>query len=319
MRFNQVQPGIEPKEMAARYQATLDLAEYGEQHGLGFAQFEEHHGAPNGWSPSPLITASAVFGRCRKLQVVLMALLVPLHDPLRIAEDIAVLDLLSGGRFMFAAGLGYRPSEYAAHRKSWDDRGKLMDEAIDAMLKAWTGEPFEYHGTTVQVTPRPVTQPHPMLFIGGTNKVSARRAARFGLPLYPAKHLPELEAYYYEQCAANGTQGFCMMPPEATWHAHIAEDPDKAWAELGHYFLHEAMTYAGWQTPDIQSGVHSHATTIDELRAEGIYRILTPDQCVEQVRESQNLLLHPLIGGMPIDEAWKSTTLWAEQVMPRLT
>jgi alkanesulfonate monooxygenase SsuD/methylene tetrahydromethanopterin reductase-like flavin-dependent oxidoreductase (luciferase family) len=322
MRFNQVQPGLEPKEMASRYQATLDLAEYGEKHGFSMVTLEEHHGAPDGWSPSPLITAAALFGRTKTITVNLSALLVPLHDPLRIAEDIAVLDLLSGGRFSFIAGVGYRPSEYAAHGKSWEDRGRLMDEAVDAMLKAWTGEPFAYRGTTVQVTPRPLTQPHPTMLIGGTAKVSARRAARFGLPFMPAANMPELEAYYYEQCKAAGVQGFCVMPPAHMAHVHLAEDPDKAWAELGHYFLHEATTYAGWQTSDIKSAVHSHATTVDELRAEAIYTVLTPEECVEKSRAAGDafggLSLHPLVGGMPVEEAWRSVTLCAEQVVPKL-
>jgi alkanesulfonate monooxygenase SsuD/methylene tetrahydromethanopterin reductase-like flavin-dependent oxidoreductase (luciferase family) len=322
MRFNQVQPGLEPKELASRYQATLDLAEYGEKHGFSIVSLEEHHGAPDGWSPSPLISAGAIFGRTKTTIISISALLVPLHDPLRIAEDIAVLDLYSGGRLTVIAGLGYRPSEYAAHRKSWEDRGKLMDEAVDTMLKAWTGEPFEYHGTTVQVTPRPVTQPHPTLLIGGTAKVSARRAARFGLPLMTAANLPELEAYYYAQCAERGVQGFCIMPPAHMSHIHVAEDPEKAWAELGTYFLHEATTYASWQTPDISSAVHSHATTVDELRKEGIYTVLTPEETVAKARtageEFGGLSMHPLVGGMPIDEAWRSVTLCAEQVIPKL-
>ena len=322
MRFNQCQPGLEPKEMAARYQATLDLAEYGERHGFLTVSLEEHHGADDGWSPSPLVTAGAILGRTKTVLVSISALLVPLHDPLRIAEDIAVLDLLSGGRLVVIGGLGYRPSEYDAHGKSWEDRGRLMDEAVDAMLKAWTGEPFEFRGATVRVTPRPVTQPHPIFMIGGTHKVSARRAARFGLPLMTAANLPELEAYYYERCAAEGVQGFCVMPPTRMSHVHVAEDADKAWAELGPYFLHEATTYAGWQTPGITSAVHSHATTVDELRAEGIYTVRTPDECIEQARAAGDAFggfsMHPLVGGMPIDEAWRSVTLCAEQVMPKL-
>ena len=134
--------------------------------------------------------------------------------------------------------------------------------------------------------------------------------------------MPELEAYYYEQCKEHGVQGFCMMPPEHMAHVHVAEDPDKAWAELGRYFLHEATTYANWQTPDIRSAVHSHATTVDELRAEGIYTIVTPDDCVEKSRAAGDafggLALHPLVGGMPIDEGWRSVTLCAEQVIPKL-
>jgi alkanesulfonate monooxygenase SsuD/methylene tetrahydromethanopterin reductase-like flavin-dependent oxidoreductase (luciferase family) len=322
LRFNQIQPGLEPKEMASRYQATVDMAQYAEEHGFSAIGLEEHHGADNGWSPSPLITAALIFGRCPRIKVSLTALLVPLHDPLRIAEDIAVLDLASGGRFSFVAGIGYRPSEYAAHGKSWADRGKLMDDAIDAMLKAWTGEPFEYRGTTVKVTPRPLTQPHPTLMIGGNVKASARRAARLGLPLFPSTRLPELAAYYDEQCAAHGTQGFCVMSDRKTEMLYVSEDPDKAWAEVGTYFLHEATTYSEWQPPGQTSSVHSHATTVDELRAEGIYVVRTPDECIARAQEMGDnavFSLHPLVGGMPIDKGWESLQLFGEQVLPKIT
>jgi len=316
-RFNCVQPGVEPQEMAKRYQAFVDMAEYADQHGFAMITLEEHHGAENGWSPSPLVMAGLVFGRCKNIGISLSALLVPLHDPLRIAEDLAVLDLASGGRMTTIAGIGYRPEEYAAHGKDWKNRGKLMDECIDAILKAWTGEPFEYRGTTVRVTPVPVTKPHPTLLIGGTSKVAARRAARFGLPLFPAAHMPELEAYYYEQCKEYGTQGFCMMPGAETAMTHIAEDPDKAWAELGQHFFHEASTYHSWQTPDIKSAVHSHATNVEELRKEGIYEVLTPEQAIQKANETGAINLHPLVGGMPIDAGWESLRLYCEQVLPK--
>lgn len=318
-RFNCVQPGVEPEEMAQRYQAFVDMAEYADQHGFAMITLEEHHGAENGWSPSPLVMAGLVFGRCKSIGISLSALLVPLHDPLRIAEDLAVLDLASGGRMTTIAGIGYRPEEYAAHGKDWSERGALMDECIDTILKAWTGEPFEYRGTTVRVTPVPVTKPHPMLLIGGTSKPAARRAARFGLPMFPAAHLPELEAYYYEQCKEHGTQGFCMMPGADTVMTHVAEDPDEAWAELGEHFFHEASTYRSWQTPDIKSAVHSHAKNVDELREEGIYQVLTPDECAARATETGAVNLHPLVGGMPIDAGWESLRLYCEQVLPKVS
>jgi len=197
-----------------------------------------------------------------------------------------------------------------------------MDECVETLLKAWTGEPFEYRGTTVRVTPRPFTQPHPTVLLGGTSKPAARRAARFGLPMFAAAHLPWLEAYYYEQCAEHGTQGFYMMPGEDTVMLHVAEDPDRAWAELGTYFFEEASTYASWQTDDISSAVHSHATTPEELRAEGIYQVCTPDEVVARIQAQGELAfvnLHPLVGGMPIDEGWKSLQLYVDQVLPRVS
>lgn len=321
-RFNCVQPGLEPNEMSARYRAFVEMAGFADEHGFAMLTLEEHHGADNGWSPSPLVMAGLIFGKTQRIGVSISALLLPLHDPLRVAEDIAVLDLASGGRLTTIFGLGYRPSEYAAHGKDWEHRGALMDECVDAVLKAWTAEPFEYRGTTVRVTPKPFTQPHPPVLLGGTSRAAARRAARFGLPMFAAAHMPELEAYYYEQCAAHGTQGFFMMPGEDTVMLHVAEDPDRAWAELGQYFLHEATTYASWQTADITSAVHSHATTPEELRAEGIYQVLTPDEVVARITEQGEqafVNLHPLVGGMPIDEGWKCLQLYVDKVLPRVS
>ena len=309
-RFNQIQVGLDPQEMSTRYQATIDMAAYAERAGVSMITLEEHHGTDHGWSPSPLITAGLIFGRCSTIGVTVSALLVPLHEPLRVAEDIAILDLASGGRLVVVAGLGYRPEEYAAHGRSWTERGKVFDDALDVLLQAWTGEPFEYRGTTVRVTPRPLTQPHPALFVGGSSKPAARRAARLGLPLQTAAYLPELEAYYYEQCEAHGTKGFCIMPGAETAMLFVSEDPDRTWAQLGHHFLHEASTYAKWQTSDIHSAVHSTATNPEELRAEGIYQVVTPAELLARATAQSVFVVHPLVGGMPVDRGWECLELF---------
>ena len=148
------------------------------------------------------------FGATRRIAVTVSAVIGPLHDPLRLAEDIAVLDLLSGGRLVTVAGIGYRPEEYAQFDVDWKRRGRLQDEVLETLLKAWTGEEFEYRGRTVRVTPRPFSDPHPLLLVGGSSKAAARRAARLGLPFFPSAHLPELEAYYKERLAEYGTEGW---------------------------------------------------------------------------------------------------------------
>ena len=308
IRFNLIDPTLDSQSLSDRYKAMLDMAEFADQNGFFMATFEEHHGADNAWSPTPLMNAGTVLARTTTLSASISALLLPLHDPIRVAEDIAVIDLMSGGRLTVIFGLGYRPSEYQLMGKDWDDRGKIMDESIQTLLDAWTGEPFQYKGETHRITPSPLTKPHPLIMIGGTSKIAARRAAKFGLPLSPAAHMPELEAYYYEQCELNGTQGFCAMPGEETHMTFVAEDPDKAWAELGQYFLNEASVYSKWQTSDISSAVHSHATTPEELREEGIYQIVTH----QEASTLDQVVHHPLCGGMPIDKAWESLQLYVD-------
>ncbi|MGW7051034.1 LLM class flavin-dependent oxidoreductase [Streptomyces sp. NPDC054887] len=319
VRFNLVDPDATPAGHAARYRAALEMAAYADDRGVDTVQTEEHHGTANGWLPSPLVLAGAVLGATRRIAVTVSAVVGPLYEPLRLAEDIAVLDLIGRGRLVTVAGIGYRPEEYEQLGVEWERRGALQDEVLETLLLAWTGEPFPYRGRTVRVTPRPYTQPHPTLLVGGSSRAAARRAARFGLPFFPSAHLPELEAYYHAQRAEFGTEagpGFCMMPSAGTALLHVSRDPDRTWARYGEHFLHEAQTYASWQSKDIRSAVRSRATTVEELRGEGVYRVVTPDECAGLAADS--LVLHPLCGGMPVDEGWRSLQLFCEDVLPRL-
>lgn len=316
VRFNLVEPGATPASLSARYRTALEMAAYADEHGVATVQTEEHHGAANNWLPSPFVFAGAVLGATRRLAVTVSAVIGPLHDPLRLAEDIAVLDLLSGGRLVTVAGIGYRPEEYDHFGVDYGQRGRLQDELLETVLKAWTGEEFTYRGRTVRVTPRPCSDPHPLLLVGGSSKAAARRAARLGLPFFPSAHLPELEAYYKERLVEYGTEGWTMMPGVVTPLLHVAEDPERTWERYGEHFLHEARTYASWQSGSVRSAVKSAATSVAELRAEGVYRVLTPDACVALGLDS--LVLHPLAGGMPLEEGWRSLRLFCEDVLPRL-
>ncbi|MFB6506531.1 MULTISPECIES: LLM class flavin-dependent oxidoreductase [unclassified Streptomyces] len=314
VRFNLVAPGATPESLSARYRAALEMAAYADGHGIDTVQTEEHHGAADSWLPSPFVFAGSVLGATRRIAVTVSAAIGPLHDPLRLAEDIAVLDLLSAGRLVTVAGIGYRPEEYERAGVDWAGRGRLQDELLETLVRAWTGEPFPYRGRTVRVTPRPYTRPHPPLLVGGSSRAAARRAARFGLPFFPSAHLPELAAYYEERRAAFGTEGFCMMPAAETPLLHVSEDPDRTWARYGEHFLHEARAYTSWQSGNVRSAVRSAATTVAELREEGVYRIVTPEQCARWAGEAEGLVLHPLCGGMPVEEGWRSLRLFCEAV-----
>jgi alkanesulfonate monooxygenase SsuD/methylene tetrahydromethanopterin reductase-like flavin-dependent oxidoreductase (luciferase family) len=162
----------------------------------------------------------------------------------------------------------------------------------------------------------------PPFLLGGTSKPAARRAARFGLPIFFAAPVPEIEAYYYEKCAEYGTQGFAMAPETGFHHVFLAEDVEKGWAEMGPYLFHEASTYSSWQTPDIKSAVHSAASNPEELRAEGIYRILSPAEAVDEAKEAGDAAvfsMHPLCGGMPMEMGWAQLDLLRNEVLPALT
>ena len=181
IRINHVHPDpTDGAEMSDRYRAALDIAEFLDERGLNAVQLDEHHVSSTGWSPTPMMTAGMILARTDNVLCMIGALLLPLHDPIRVAEDLAVLDLVSKGRIVVTVGLGYRPVEYTAMGKAWDERGRILDESLDVLLKAWTGDPFEHRGEMVQVLPKPFSQPHPNIMIGGSAKASARRAVRLG-------------------------------------------------------------------------------------------------------------------------------------------
>ncbi len=318
IRFNFVSSDpTDADAMSDRYRAGLEMARYADSQGFNAVTVEEHHSNPLAWSPTPLLSAGMILSSTRSLMVTVSALLLPLHDPIRVAEDIAVIDLVSRGRLVIVTGVGYRPVEYAAMGREFRRRGRLLDEALDVMLAAWKGEPFEHNGEMVQVLPMPYSRPHPMVLVGGSSKAAARRAARLGLPMQLPGRFPEIEALYYAECERHGTQGFCISPDNVVM-LHVAEDPDRVWAEHGDCFMLEAMTYQRWQPPGQTSAVCSKAGTPEELREEGIYRVLTPADAVDLARSNDALALHPLVGGMPIDEAWSSVQLTAEKVLPAL-
>ncbi|MBA2607845.1 MAG: LLM class flavin-dependent oxidoreductase [Actinobacteria bacterium] len=322
MRFDMRRPPISPMSAAELYGTTLEMSRWADQNGLASLVVSEHHGVDDGYVSSPMVMASAMAGATKNIMINIAAVIAPLHDPLRLAEDIAILDLASGGRLSLVLGLGYRPDEYAMFDKDWKGRGKAFDEMLGVLKQAWTGEPFEYQGRTVRVTPPPLSQPHPLIFIGGSSPNAAKRAAKHAMSFFPALGDPALQQAYMDECARLGTSPGMVLLPSGPGFLHVAEDPDKAWVEIGEYILYETRVYASWQLPGQTSHVHSHATTVDELRAEGNYLIVTPEEAVKVANDlgpMGSLVLHPLIGGMPPEQAWSSLELIGTQVMPKLT
>jgi alkanesulfonate monooxygenase SsuD/methylene tetrahydromethanopterin reductase-like flavin-dependent oxidoreductase (luciferase family) len=321
LRYDLREPDFARRALADRYATCLDQCAFAEERGIGMVAISEHHGVDDGYLPSPLVLAAAIAARTRQMSISISALLVTLHDPLRLAEDLAVLDLVSRGRVSAVAGLGYRDEEFAMFGVDRGRRGKILDESLEALLRAWTGEPFDYRGRTVRVTPRPFTQPHPVLLVGGSTEAAARRAARHRLGFMPAVGDPSLKDLYRAACAEVGfDQGFVVLP-SGPGFVHVTDDPERAWAEIAPFALHEAKSYAGWQRDGQRSNVTTYATTVQELADSGIYWVVTPDECVERaaaLRASAALTLHPLMGGMDPELGWGSLELFVDKVLPQL-
>jgi len=318
LRLNLSGCGIGPDRAleADRYQAAIDMAAYADTHGFHIVNVEEHHDVDIGWLGSPLTMAAAIAARTSRVQIRGSAVLVTLYDPLRLAEEMAILDLISRGRFVLVAGQGYRPSEYAMMDRDFAERGQTMDFVVETMLTAWKGEPFDYRGTTVRISPLPYTNPHPPLHIGGMSKIAARRAARFGLPFFPAQPNAEIEQVYLDELAAQGKSGHIVVQREMQlWF--IDEDPDEAWATLGPYFLKESRQYSSWRRTGVNRAFANTSESTDALRATHVYEILTPDEALARIKAATAdymPILHPLAGGVPLDRAWRCMELFGEVI-----
>jgi alkanesulfonate monooxygenase SsuD/methylene tetrahydromethanopterin reductase-like flavin-dependent oxidoreductase (luciferase family) len=319
VRYDMRCPAWSPVAPEVLYATALEQAAYVDRHALGVIVLSEHHGSPDGYLPSPLVMAAAIAGATRDVHISLAAVLPTLHDPVRLAEDVAVLDLASGGRISLTLGLGYRRDEYAMLGVPWAGRGGRLDECIDVLVRAWSGERFDWKGRTVEVRPLPLQKPHPLLFVGGSSPAAARRAARFGLGFLPTTGDASLGAAYEAACRELGRPPGLLAAPSGPALVHVAEDPDRAWAEAGRHILHDAQAYDRWQTEGPRQATHVTGGAVDSvaaLRADGRYCIVTPEECAALVQAHGSVILHPLVGGLPPEVSWPALELVVDRVLP---
>ena len=320
LRFDFRNPPGGPVATHDLYPAALEMCEWGDRVGIDYAGLSEHHGADDGFIPAPLVMAGMITGRTRRMHVSIACMLAPINDPIRVAEEMVVLDLASRGRVSVVFGSGYRPEEFEMYGVDRSQRGRLVEEFVETLRLAWTGEPFEWRGRTVRVTPTPRSKPHRLVFVGGSAPVSARRAARLRVGFFPAVHDPELEAVYLEECERLGVRPSVFLP-NIPGFVHVSDDPDRDWERLAPYILHDANTYAEWQTPEVRSAYAVWAGDLDGIKKSGVYAVVTPDECLalaDEVGDLGSVTLHPLLAGMPPELGWESLELFEKDVMPRL-
>jgi len=298
------------------YKAALDQCAWADKLGFQSVSFMEHHATTDGYLPSPLVMAAAAAGRTKDILIGVSVMLLPLYHPLRAAEDLAVLDLVSGGRLRLTVGAGYRQEEYGQFGLDLKKRPSLMERGIETLKKAWTGEPFEYEGQTVRILPRPAQSPRPAITMGGSSKAAAERAARIA-----DGYQPVTAAIYEDYRQALEALGKPVPPRAANrgsyLYLHVTKDPEATWRQVAPHALHENNDYARWLR-DAPNAVYHEATDPDVLLASGAYKIVTPDECVELAKNEGLLSFKPLIAGLDPAIAWDNLRLFEQEVLPRL-
>jgi alkanesulfonate monooxygenase SsuD/methylene tetrahydromethanopterin reductase-like flavin-dependent oxidoreductase (luciferase family) len=301
------------------YRTAIEQAAWADRLGFSQVYIAEHHGAEHGYCPSPMVFAGAVLGVTKSIRVHLSALVVTLHDPLRLAEDLSILDNLSSGRVWITAGMGYRPHEFEMFGRDIAKRLSIMNETLAVLKKAWTGEPFEFQGRIVRVTPAPAT-PGGKIYMGGSTEKSAERAGKQGYEFRPGH--PALFEIYKEVRAKAG-----FPPPEpllksAANFLYVTDDPDRDWPKLAPHLRFATNTYAEWaKERGVGATTYQEAVSDDDLRNLPIFKVLRPDDCVaylKQLGPDTQVTFHALFGGIDPALSWSSLYLFEKAVLPRL-
>jgi probable F420-dependent oxidoreductase len=308
------------------YRETLDQAAYAEDLGFDSIWLSEHHFSEEGYLPSLTAVLGALAERTSRARLGTAVLLAPLHHPLRLAEDLAVIDQLCEGRLDVGLAPGYKPDEFAVLGVPKGERGTRTDETIEILQLAWRGKPFSYTGRHfrfdhVVVAPPPVQQPGPPIWIGGSSLAAARRAARHGVCFMPDSGArPDIyDAYRALRPPESG-------PPRVVTNRVLfaANSRDKAWEICGEHLLYQFNAYRRWFSAAGDADTHGAELTDPSVLSREHYLVGTPDDILAAIQESQRRLRYEELvfwarpPGMPIEQSTASLELIAQHVLPAL-
>lgn len=306
------------------YRATLDQIVRAEELGYDDIWLSEHHFVADGYLPSCLPMAAAVAARTTRITIGTNILLLPFHDPIRLAEDCAVVDNLSNGRFVFGPAVGYRLEEFATFGVDRRHRGSITEEAIEIMRRCWTEEVFSFHGRhfhydDVRCTPKPVQRPIPV-WVGATGGEALRRAARIGDGLLgggPAR------TTFVEHLREHGREDTPPIASTGPW-LFCSDDPERDWEVLKPHALYQLQHYARWFSEAGQPAFGDPPVDVADLESRGLYLCGTPDQIVEAIRANHaaapfdHHFFWAIWPGVDPAMATRSIELFAREVIPRV-
>jgi probable F420-dependent oxidoreductase len=301
------------------YAETLDLAPWAEEAGFASLWLSEHHLTDDGYLPSLFPMLAALAARTRRIRLGTAVLLAPLHHPLRLAEDSAVVDTLCDGRLDLGLGLGYRQEEFTQLGVPRSERGERTDETVEIIRAAWTGRPFSFHGRhfdfeEVTVTPPPAQRPHPPLWIGGSSQAAARRAGRHGCHFLPDSAAPREVYQAYRAALAKHGHDPAAFRVGVNGYVHVCDDAVAGWDEVGEHYFYAANRYRAW------AGERLYSSPRDLPRSR--YLVGPPAMVAARIRERRErfpfdqFIFWARPPGMDLARAARSLRRFAAEVMP---
>jgi probable F420-dependent oxidoreductase len=314
------------------YRDTLELVALAEREGFDSAWVSEHHFSADGYLPSLLPMLAAFAAVTERIELGTGVTLAPFHDPIRIAEDFAVVDQLSGGRTIAGFAIGWRDEEFRAFDIDTASRVGRTTELIDVLRLAWNENRFSYDGSyysydRVAVTPKPARVP-PIL-VGGFSDPAVRRAGRIGdgylSSRVPLERLEEALEMAAQSRAEAGREGEPIVG--VLQNAYVADDPEAEWPAVREGIGHQLGTYAGWRNgTDVPgSDLQVAPPPADKIRGSTAYG--TADEVVDYLRpmveilnryERAHLVVRLYYPGMTAARSARAVELFAREVIPKL-
>jgi probable F420-dependent oxidoreductase len=327
-------PPSSPRTFAQEYREILDLVRLAEALGFDSAWVSEHHGSSDGYLPSLLAMLGAFAAATDHITLGTGVVLTPFHDPIRLAEDAAVVDQLSGGRLILGLGLGWREEEYRMFGQPMSQRVRRTEEAVEVLQRAWTGERFSFDGRIysydgVKVTPPPAQAPGVPIYLGGSSERAIRRAGRLADGYIRSRSslagAKEGVAWAEDGARQEGKDpqalGFALIQNAFVW------DDGDAWDVVREGAAHQLGVYGAWAT-----GADTPEKPFEIVPpAEETLRYLTPAGSSTEViralrplveafgdRKEFHLIVRLHYPGMDFETASHAFELFAEHVLPAL-
>ena len=313
------------------YEEALREAIYGEELGFASVWLEEHHGVRNHYWPSPIVALAGFATRTSRVRLGTDIIVLPLYHPVRVAEDVAMVDVMSKGRFILGAAIGYRQPEFAMYEVPMENRGARYVEQLKIIKALWTQDDVHFEGKFytlkgAKIEPKPLSQPHPPIWLGGWGELSLKRAAELGDAWVPGptanlEKLLAAQGQYREALRQAG------KPEPAEWpltREVVIADTDEEALELAERYL--LINYrdeygGGWEHPLIGKEDRSPTNQLDAL-SQDRFIIGNPDRCIRLIRRFvealgvTHLICRLYFPGMPHSHIMRELELIGKEVMP---